>query len=163
MAGMRRVALVGVSAVLAGGTLFWPVDRDERMTMLGWTTGPDPNSHTATYRSGLAFRWLTVSHHWNLRDDRDGWRRQVTVRPLVFDLAVWAAATGAALLAASHRRRRRLAGRRDGSRRTCGYNLTGNTSGTCPKCGTPVPVGGGPRAADGEEVVPDCSNRRFRA
>ena len=21
----------------------------------------------------------------------------------------------------------------------CGYNLTGNTSGTCPECGTPVP------------------------
>ena len=23
--------------------------------------------------------------------------------------------------------------------RTCGYDLTGNTSGTCPECGTPVP------------------------
>ena len=22
---------------------------------------------------------------------------------------------------------------------TCGYNLTGNTSGTCPECGTPIP------------------------
>jgi hypothetical protein len=22
---------------------------------------------------------------------------------------------------------------------SCGYNLTGNTSGTCPECGTPVP------------------------
>jgi hypothetical protein len=23
----------------------------------------------------------------------------------------------------------------------CGYNLTGNVSGTCPECGTPVPAG----------------------
>lgn len=25
--------------------------------------------------------------------------------------------------------------------RSCGYDLTGNTSGTCPECGTPTPVG----------------------
>jgi hypothetical protein len=29
--------------------------------------------------------------------------------------------------------------RRIGICLTCGYNLTGNTSGTCPECGTPVP------------------------
>ena len=28
---------------------------------------------------------------------------------------------------------------RDGTCKTCGYNLTGNTSGVCPECGTPVP------------------------
>jgi hypothetical protein len=29
--------------------------------------------------------------------------------------------------------------RRPGECRRCGYDLTGNTSGTCPECGTPVP------------------------
>jgi hypothetical protein len=29
-----------------------------------------------------------------------------------------------------------------GSCQSCGYNLTGNTSGTCPECGTPVPQAG---------------------
>lgn len=31
--------------------------------------------------------------------------------------------------------------------RACGYNLTGNVSGRCPECGTPIP--GGRRAASG--------------
>jgi hypothetical protein len=34
------------------------------------------------------------------------------------------------------RQRSRLA---ENQCRACGYNLTGNTSGTCPECGTPVP------------------------
>jgi hypothetical protein len=43
-----------------------------------------------------------------------------------------------AQIAAIVRRRRRLA-RRGGFCEICGYNLTGNTSGVCPECGTPVP------------------------
>ena len=33
---------------------------------------------------------------------------------------------------------RRRARRRAGCCLTCGYNLTGNTSGVCPECGTPT-------------------------
>jgi hypothetical protein len=39
---------------------------------------------------------------------------------------------------ARHRRRARL-----GLCASCGYSLTGNTSGTCPECGTPVPAAKG--------------------
>jgi hypothetical protein len=33
--------------------------------------------------------------------------------------------------------------------RRCGYNLTGNVSGVCPECGTPVPEQGSAGAGDG--------------
>jgi hypothetical protein len=40
------------------------------------------------------------------------------------------------------RHSRRVAKRRNiGHCRHCGYNLTGNTSGVCPECGTPTPAG----------------------
>lgn len=35
----------------------------------------------------------------------------------------------------------RMAGSPQHACRRCGYDLTGNVSGTCPECGTPVPKG----------------------
>jgi hypothetical protein len=32
----------------------------------------------------------------------------------------------------------------------CGYNLTGNVTGVCPECGTPVPPGPSPAGTDGQ-------------
>ena len=44
-----------------------------------------------------------------------------------------------ALPAYSAIRRRQISKRDDESCENCGYNLTGNTSGVCPECGTRVP------------------------
>jgi hypothetical protein len=38
---------------------------------------------------------------------------------------------------------------------TCGYNLTGNTSGTCPECGRPVPMRTPPGESDTRETPAD--------
>lgn len=46
----------------------------------------------------------------------------------------------------------RSAERAEGSCGTCGYNLTGNVSGVCPECGTPVTDGTKRRSRSGEAV-----------
>ncbi len=65
---------------------------------------------------------------------RDGILRVTKVvneHPLWFLLIVVAAPTGFLF----HRHRQKLRGHCQ----ECGYNLTGNTSGICPECGTPIP------------------------
>jgi hypothetical protein len=47
--------------------------------------------------------------------------------------------------------RRRISG---GGCRNCGYNLTGNVSGTCPECGTPVPEDTFTKAREGQKIKP---------
>lgn len=65
----------------------------------------------------------------------------------LFDVTIshWLAALAAAVLPARwivlyRGRWRREARRRAGCCLTCGYNLAGNASGTCPECGTPIRV-----------------------
>jgi hypothetical protein len=56
-------------------------------------------------------------------------------------------APAAGLLGALYIRRclQQQSRRRQGECLRCGYNLTGNVSGICPECGTPVPGTGQPR------------------
>ncbi len=56
----------------------------------------------------------------------------------------------------NRRERRRERMRAAGRCGTCGYSLTGNVSGTCPECGTPVPK----RTSDAVEAVPTVKNEQ---
>jgi hypothetical protein len=68
-----------------------------------------------------------------------GWSEIILPLWTVFGLS---AAPGVVLL--WRHRRRRL----PGFCRRCGYNLTGNVSGICPECGTPIPVRLPPQATE---------------
>jgi len=70
---------------------------------------------------------------------------QITYSPR-FSLPLWPVLLVTAVLPVlwMMREYRRRRGRRrtlNGLCAACGYSVTGNTSGTCPECGTPIPLG----------------------
>jgi hypothetical protein len=71
--------------------------------------------------------------------------------PAWFPALLFAAA---AILAARPWQLRGMRRKRTGRCPTCGYNLTGNTSGLCPECGTPTP----PRQASERVARPKIPN-----
>ncbi len=109
-----------------------------------WLTGPYPD------RSGSnRFTWPTAGvsaarlRTWSYRNC------VLVVSPLKTSGAysnwwvigrgpVWPLAVGLAILPTARLIARRINRPRAGCCRRCGYDLTGNTSGVCPECGTPV-------------------------
>ena len=86
-------------------------------------------SRSATGVAGLGFLILMASAVSGYsRSDYFGY----VLAGIGIALWVWALRTETRALV--HRDRDRL-----GLCRACGYNLTGNTSGVCPECGTPIP------------------------
>ncbi|HSZ54569.1 MAG TPA: hypothetical protein VK797_02835 [Tepidisphaeraceae bacterium] len=59
--------------------------------------------------------------------------------PIVWPLVALALLPILSILRRAKRRQRLMERRRDIRCIACGYSLTGNTSGVCPECGTPVP------------------------
>ena len=143
--------LVAIAAILAWSfnpPVYELVRRDRRFTLGAdhamfrlWSTPADPatpyqdgatpgnaaapDSEKLFERSGLSLRRGGAPFH--------SW---------VFAFPLWELAALAALLpllwTRSHLRELRRRRQRLGLCRSCGYNLTGNTSGLCPECGTPV-------------------------
>lgn len=77
--------------------------------------------------------WAGQTNHFGVRYNvytYDGSDLSVPTWYLLLPAAGWLALT----LIARHRDRRRAAS----ACRSCGYDLTGNVSGVCPECGTPV-------------------------
>jgi hypothetical protein len=66
----------------------------------------------------------------------------VTTISFPLSVAVLLTAAAPAFSAFGYRRRRRRNRQRLGLCAACGYNLTANTSGVCPECGTVLKVGG---------------------
>ena len=133
---MPRIALVLSVLAAAAWLLCWPVTDQTLSTLIGWTGGPDPNGHTRTIQAGRPYRWLTLEHNWNLRQGTDSWQRRIEVKWLLADSAIALGVPLAAWLAVRSWRATRR--RTQGACATCGYDLTGNQSGTCPECGTAV-------------------------
>jgi hypothetical protein len=135
---MRRVLVLIVVCLLTGTALLYPVERSGMSTLIGHAPGsPDPNWHHRIYRGGWPLPWLTLTHNWNeaLGESRrnhriEGWK-------LAVDLLVVAAVV--TVLVGISRRFLWQFQRPPGSCAHCGYDLTGNVSGICPECGTPVP------------------------
>jgi hypothetical protein len=71
---------------------------------------------------------------------RERWHQRLDVQ--VVSLPIWPLMVVAALppIITGFRYMLSKLRRRRGSCPTCGYNLTGNTSGTCPECGTPITI-----------------------
>ena len=95
---------------------------------LGW-----PTVHVRLSSSVDAVSWngrIGFSVKAKVEDAMDQ-NYSVSLRHLFFPSAIlpliWAFATA-----------RRSGHSKNGSCHTCGYNLTGNASGVCPECGTPV-------------------------
>ena len=99
----------------------------------GWGTLREKPGELISRRDTL---WQRMGFYSETYANTAGWHR---VRRHVFPLwlpTALAAVTPAAWLVRAHRRaRRRRAG---GFCTRCGYDLTGNVSGTCPECGTAV-------------------------
>jgi hypothetical protein len=94
----------------------------------------DPPPHGA-----LGFGWGTTSQIVTVYWQMPGRVTAATGRfvvPLWFVSAVTGAPFVVSLVTAARRRMRD----RDGRCRQCGYNLTANTSGVCPECGTAIPA-----------------------
>jgi hypothetical protein len=106
-----------------------------------WLRAPPRAFHTSD-RPPLR-RWA-VQFSYNNRHSLYDYPRGASGNVLVFPILLLAVATAmvpACWLSALLWKRSR---RKAGSCRRCGYNLTGNTSGVCPECGTPVPPNGVP-------------------
>ena len=101
---------------------------------------PAPGFHLEPTKFGFA----NVNRISGWREPGGGGVRQVTNTRSQWSFPLWLPALVLALPAVGRvasrlrRRNRRLTGRCI----SCGYDLTGNLSGTCPECGGPAPVVG---------------------
>ena len=108
--------------VTDGGLIVWYRDRIRLLR-------PSPGWGPLTKYEFAGFRY----------SDRTGWLRVFTTRSIDVELPLWmpfvlfAAYPTVALIRGPLRHWR---WQRKGSCLSCGYNLTGNTSGVCPECGT---------------------------
>jgi hypothetical protein len=143
LAGAR--AGLGIALTGAGAALLMAM-RDERWLMLSWIY---------LYAERLFSWWLVGSYGAHLRGRRlIGWIISGTAINAAFDVAmVWGLIEGPApqiaivacialFIAVLH-----VVGRRESLKlrfasnqicKSCNYDLTGNLSGRCPECGTPV-------------------------
>ena len=64
--------------------------------------------------------------------------------PIVLAVVVWSLSITLGTCTAVWNTRRHRRGRQKGRCRTCGYDLTGNTSGVCPECGQAIGAGNPP-------------------
>jgi len=95
----------------------------------GWVFNVSVQNETDNETSGSALCFSSGHYFTSMAHDREWW-----------SLPLWWAVGGAALLALPVFLRLRLPRERGPSGRcaNCSYDLTGNTSGTCPECGTPT-------------------------
>jgi len=87
-------------------------------------------------RSPAAWNWRTAlwpKHHYYDGRPASGEKDHVSI-PLWMPLLALALASWLSFLIAKKLRRR------IGCCKKCGYNLTGNTTGVCSECGTPIPI-----------------------
>ncbi|MBI1825053.1 MAG: hypothetical protein HY287_11495 [Planctomycetes bacterium] len=91
------------------------------------------------YKCGTAKRFVSFAglqiDYYQCKIHPEIWRRMDVVLPLWMPLVIFAALPGIRLIAFVTRVFRRTP---PGSCKKCRYNLTGNVSGVCPECGTPV-------------------------
>ncbi|MDX2197556.1 MAG: hypothetical protein SF069_01135 [Phycisphaerae bacterium] len=116
-----------IQAVASG----WPF----RAAMyLQWSTYPLPDDPSPIPRRGLVHNWRISRLPFSDKFRKLDIPMQPLWRGLVFNIAIWSAASwcffsATGLLKRSLRRRRGLCA-------TCGYDLRGSSDGRCPECGT---------------------------
>ncbi len=107
---------------------------------VGYVPGKNP------YISVQALGTLRDTAQWDGHEITRDWNA-MPIRPIIWgfslDVVFWASVWGALLLTSSRlirltRKRWRM---RNGQCITCGYSLTGNTSGNCPECGAATRAG----------------------
>ncbi len=102
----------------------------------------DPIPAPGTSYRGLPLPWLKTRpklgpvRHWNPATLRATSR--VSLDRFLFDALFWSGLTYCIIFLPLRDRTKRIQNdrRRRGLCIKCGYNLTGNTTGTCPECGT---------------------------
>jgi hypothetical protein len=108
-------------------------------TLLGWVgTGDDSEARGWSkgfggFEIGVAYGWSHTVNESRIAAMRV--RKRFIRLPLWMPLLPFAIYPGIAFIRGPVRRYRR---RRKGLCTRCGYDLTGNVSGTCPECGTEV-------------------------
>jgi hypothetical protein len=83
---------------------------------------------------------MLPSHHLYLQSFAAGWNDNGTFAGYCLILPYWFFAVLASVIPGIWLRRRLNRRPPKGHCQACGYNLTGNTSGACPECGTPRQV-----------------------
>jgi len=159
--GSASLSLTLVSGALWAASLWWSVARYDGERVYGIDRCAlvvrVPSETEVFWRWQQGPRWesywrSTPEASWELPHTNDMAQSSVgewseTIVPFWTLLGV-SAAPGVVLL--WRHRRRRL----PGFCRKCGYNLTGNVSGICPECGTPIPLWGAAQPGRSSEAEP---------
>ena len=137
----RPYARLGISSFR--GSLWWNHIRYTKTDRIRFSRGPGyhrdraagiPADGAPAIWSFAGFRW--VNYNLNLKPAGTG----IVVQAL--RIPDWPLTSATLILPVLWLVSRRAAIRPPrGHCRTCGYNLTGNTSGVCPECGTPTTAG----------------------
>ena len=137
------------------------VSSDRGSVHFGWTHYPEGEEATKLVAKGCHFdrqsvdwrnphvidseapeeRWRFDSYwrKWGFgywQQTQMGETRRAVVLPHLLVVTLLAAISAGSI----HKRRRRASAVRRGKCLACAYDLTGNTSGTCPECGSPIPI-----------------------